>query len=279
LKAFFQSNIADPLANPDAYEISESGTAVVQRFIHLNGCKNNSFGTYLKSFCQHKHINLFYMADSFRFDREDSTFDYVYALAKRNMPCIVYIANHDEFLFDGPMNAKFISSFTQQCKKVRSNRYAIWTILRSNIPNLGGINPLAWDFFQYFSRSSYDLPMQNPTDVCAIFKHCLEKYLPDHKLDPVRILTFSMTSMRFCTYLQIEDFVRTVIFAAQSKMTDNERLSNARPNIQSMADFSAYVSVIQMPGGTTVDSIVPYSAENQNVKRFKAIPPPPIPPT
>jgi hypothetical protein len=268
LEGILRTAIAEPLENPESYEISEGGRGIVTRFLHLNGCKRNSVTTCLRSFCQTKDLNFF---DFSNFGELNPAVDFrqVFHLARRMQPALVCIANFDEHLVQQPQNSIAITALARECKKLFANRYAIWVVLRTNIVNFANYNPLHWDFYEYFTHNYIALPLQTDADVCVILANRLAHYLPELTFPGDAVVAFAHAYARHCTYLQIDAFVRRVINDARRKLTTAQRLVTPSPPI-TLLTLSQAVHSVTLPTRSVIQSILPFAPLHQNFEQYRA---------
>jgi hypothetical protein len=266
LAATLRMQIAEPLANAGRYEIEAGGRGIVTRFLHWNGCRRNSGSSYLRKFCNDHSINLFQLSKPELFDPSTDLTE-VFHLARRMQPAVVYIYGLDNFLLTGQENAKTISVLSRECKKIYSNRYAVWVVLRTNLCNFEAHNPLHWDFYEYFLNNYQPLPLQTDADVAVILKHRLAYYLPEVSFPGEEIVAFANAYARHCTYHQINEFIRKVITDARRKLSDNDRLATPNPAI-SLVTLSQAVCLVLTPKKNTVSSITPHWPTHTNFDQF-----------
>ena len=267
LADILRRQVAEPLASPDRYEIEAGGRGIVTRFLHWNGCRRNSGTSYLRKFCNDQGVNLFQLSKPELFD-PDTDLTEVFHLARRMQPALIYIYGLDNFLLSGTQeNANSISVLCRECKKLYSNRYAVWVVLRTNLCNFEAHNPLHWDFYEYFVNGYQPLPLQTDADVAVILQRRLEYYLEGVSFPGEEIVAFTNAYARYCTYYQINEFVRRVIAEARRRLSDNDRLATPNPPITLIA-LSQAVSLVHTSNKNTVSSIVPYWPLHTNYEQF-----------
>lgn len=266
LATILRTQIAEPLANAERYEIEAGGRGIVTRFLHWNGCRRNSGSSYLRKFCNDRGINLFQLSKPELFEPATDLTE-VFHLARQMQPAVVYIYGLDNFLLTSAENAKTISVFSRECKKIYSNRYAVWVILRTNLCNFEAHNPLHWDFYEYFLNNYQPLPLQTDADVAVIIKGRLEYYLPEVSFPGEEIVAFANAYARHCTYYQINEFIRKVITDARRKLSDTDRLNTPNPAINLVA-LSQAVCLVITPKKNTVSSITPHWPTHTNYDQF-----------
>jgi hypothetical protein len=181
-------------------------------------------------------------------------------------PAVIYIYGLDSFLLAGSQD-KAISVLSRECRKLYSNRYAVWVVLRTNLCNFEAHNPLHWDFYEYFVSGYQPLPLQTDADVAVILQRRLEYYLEGVSFPGEEIVAFTNAYARHCTYYQINEFVRRVITDARRKLSDNDRLATPNPPITLVA-LSQAVSLVKTPRDNLVSSIVPYWPLHTNYEQF-----------
>lgn len=268
LTQILRTTIAEPLENQEDYEIYEGGRGIVARFLHFNGCKRNSMTTCIRSFCHDKGLNFFDFSNLCELNTAVDIHN-VFHLARRMQPALICMANFDEHFFNMPKNSVAIAAFARECKKIFSNRYAIWVVLRTNIVNFDKHNPLHWDFYEYFTHNYIPLPLQSDADVCVIFQNRLQYYLPELDFPGDAIVAFSNAYVRHCTYMQIDAFVRRVIADARRKLTTAQRLATPAPPI-TLVTLSQAIFSVELPTHSVIQSIMPFAPLFNNFDQYRA---------
>lgn len=220
-----EREIRTVLLNQDIYETSLGGLIPVMRFLRINGVKNSSKQTAVLSFASDARLDVFLVRTPIGFEPQKHLRE-IYKQAKElHRPVLVVLKNvdalfrHDKDLQNGQnyKRTENMLQFSEELKLVKESCWKIWTIMLNPTPE-----PFFLEIDKFFQRSTIWAGCRVVGDIfddltrSKILMDALHRYIPDGPNFPfdhsaTDLLAFVTNFTSYCTYTQIEEFVRHIV--------------------------------------------------------------------
>jgi hypothetical protein len=220
-----EREIRTVLLNESLYETCLGGRMPVNRFLRFCGVKSSSKETAVLSFAADCKLDVLLVRSPSGFEPEKHL-KQIYKQAKElHVPVLIVLKDLDVlFRYDKEFSAgenykRTLNTYAlvDELQQIRDSHWKIWTLILSTTRE-----GLPFEITPFFENSTTWAGLLEHGDIfddvtrAKIIMDCLKKYIPQGGSFPfdgnaTALMDFAGQFTQYCTYRQIEEFVRTIV--------------------------------------------------------------------
>jgi hypothetical protein len=275
-----EREIRTVILNESLYETTLGGRMPVNRFLRFFGVKSSSKETAVLSFAADAKIDVFLVRTPTGFEPQKHL-SQIYRQAKEaHTPVIIVLKNldilfrHDPDASSGDNYKRSVNMYAlaDELAQIRAGNWKIWTIVLTTLNS-----PLPFDIDEFFQSSTEWAGLPEIGDIfdaktrARMLLECLRKYIPDTGSFPfdhnaAATLNFANEYTQYCTYKQIDEFVRSVVNRWKFQIPSEELLLVDQHDTRLIPTTKDFTGAVR--GRETISQYPPLEG---NVARFISI--------
>lgn len=272
-----EREIRTVILNESLYETTIGGKMPVSRFLRFFGVKSSSKETAVLSFAAECKIDVFLVRTPTGFEPQKHLTQ-IYTQAKEmHTPVIVILKNLD-ILFrpdkDASSNDNYkrivnMYALADELGQIRKGKWKIWTIILTT-----NKEPWFFDVDEFFHTSTEWAGMRELGDIfdsktrAKMLLRCIRTYISEAGSFPfdrnaAAALGFANEFTQYCTFKQIDEFVRSIVNRWKFQVPPEELLSVGHDDARLVPTTQDFVNAVRGR-----DSISQYPAHEGNIAPF-----------
>jgi len=270
-----QTEVGIPLRYPNFFELNGQGQLPANRFFRFYGVEGSSKRTAVLSFAMEHKIDVIVIRSSLGF-KPAQHLPRIYEMFERfDKPGMILISNVEHLFFHEPAH---ILALHHCLRRVQESQYALWTVMTTKSNDTF---PFAIDKFfvqktQWSGLGHPHFDLCTPLERMKILSRCIAKFLPNPESFPWpenhELADFVEKYTKYCTYSQIEQFVRRVFDRKRKEQHGPMLMGSPIQLEQLLPSKDNFYNCLVISDGSSA-SISLYPARHENIELFFARPP------